>query len=128
MRSTGRANATAPGNVERLGASDGSAASSPRTTTAERASITPKTAGTALRPTGLRSAAVMSMNARSPAIPNPAGPSIGSTGLPVASSASDAPITRNAERPIGVIGRVRPWASEALRWTRRPGLRGGGTG
>ena len=46
----------------------------------------------------------------------------------IASPASDAPITRNAESPIGVIGRVSPWANEALRCTRRPGCRGGGTG
>ncbi len=90
--------------------------------------MTSKIRGTSLRPIGLRTATVMSANARSPATPNAAGPTIGSTDRRRATSAILAPTTRNAERPIGVIGRVRPWARVALRWTRSPGRCAGGTG
>ena len=96
--------------------------SSSRTTTAERASMTSNTAGTALRPTGLRSTAVMSMNARSPATPNATGPSIASTGLPVASPAqrgADHPERRQPHRRDRAG--AAPGPSRALRWTRRPG-------
>ena len=64
------------------------------------------------RPTRLRTAVVMSMNSRCPAVGEHGGP-----GQRVGDREAEqsrrrrAPISRNAARPIGVIGRYTPWAT-----------------
>jgi hypothetical protein len=84
--------------------------------TADRASITSRIRGTSARPTRLRSTGVTSTNARWPASANTAGPAIGSlTAEPNTSSDKQDAISRNAAMPIGVTGRVSPWARLAQR-------------
>lgn len=95
----------------------------------ERASIMSRIGGTTARPTALGRTGVMSANARPPATVNAGGPATGSgTGMPNIVRAAVAVTTRNAERPIGVTGRVSPWARLAHRNTRSPSPAGGGSG
>ena len=85
----------------------------------------------AARPTGLRSTAVTSTKARPPTAAKAGGGATGSDvcgpGRPT-SRAAVPPSTPNAGSPIGVIGRVSPWARLAQTNARSAPSRDGGTG
>ena len=95
-------------------------ANSRRSTAAERASIMSNTRGTMARPTALRTTGVRSKNMRWPAWTYGAGPSCGAGTSNFAARATDEAISRKPASPIGVSGRVRPWARLKHRYTRVP--------
>ena len=81
-----------------------------RSTAAERASITSNTRGTTARPMALRTTGVRSKKIRWPAWTYGVGPSCGTGTSKCAARATDEAIIRKPASPIGVRGRVRPWA------------------
>ncbi|CAH0327425.1 hypothetical protein SRABI128_06092 [Microbacterium sp. Bi128] len=81
-----------------------------RSTVAERASMMSNTRGTIARPALLRTTGVRSKNMRCPASAYGAGPSRGTGTGKCAAPATEDAISRMPARPIGVRGRVSPWA------------------
>ena len=81
-----------------------------RSTAAERASMTSNTRGTIARPVWLRTTGVRSKKMRWPASAYGAGPSRGTGTGKCAAPATEDAISRMPASPIGVRGRVSPWA------------------
>ena len=72
--------------------------------------MTSNTRGTMARPTALRTTGVRSKKRRWPAWTYGGGPSWGAGTSKCAARATDEAISRKPASPIGVSGRVRPWA------------------
>ena len=72
--------------------------------------MTSNTRGTMARPTALRTTGVRSKKRRWPAWTYGGGPSCGAGTSKCAARATDEAISRKPASPIGVSGRVRPWA------------------
>jgi hypothetical protein len=81
-----------------------------RSTAAERASITSRIRGNRARPTALRMIGVISRKTRPAASRIAGGPATASIERTPYRRTTEAPITRMADRPIGVSGRCKPWA------------------